>query len=170
MKLKYPHCRFPYDLREAGKDEALTEIIRMQPDFGPHAALIFEYAELFDTTRPIKAAKLLRIFKELREIYSGGRFTYHKRAYRISKKGFAEGLKMLCNKRFTEPLTNHNYLKKVLITIADKEAAGREKALIEKEKRLRAGERPETIPLSQRGTEGNFSIGEAAKELPWRKQ
>ncbi len=170
MKLKCRRCRSPYDLREAIKDEALVDIIRMLPAFGAQSSLIFEYVSLFDTVRPVRPLKLLRLLKEVRDIYTAERFTYHKRAYRISKKGFAEGLKMVCNRQFETPLTNHNYLKRILINLAEKEASEREKALLERERRLRAGERPGR-DVKSRGdsTNGPASIGDVTRNLPWRK-
>ncbi len=171
MKLKCPKCRAPYDLRDAIKDEALVDIIKLLPAFGAHSSLIFEYVSLFDSVRPIRPLKLLRLLKEVRDIYVAERFTYHKRIYRISKKGFAEGLKMVNNRQFSEPLANHNYLKKVLITLAEKEAVEAEKALMEREKRLRSGTRP-GAPVRSRGdvAAGPASIGEITKNLPWRKK
>lgn len=68
MKVKCPQCRYEYGFLEAVKDKDLHDIIRMQTDFAPQSKLVMEYAERFDTTRPVKAAKLLRILLEVREM------------------------------------------------------------------------------------------------------
>lgn len=170
MKLRCPRCSHEYDLCEAAKDQALLEIIRMQADFAPHSKLVFEYAELFGTTRPIKAAKLLRVLMEALEIWKTRQFVVQKRVYQISKEGFAQALKTVCNKSFSVPLENHNYLKKVMVTVAEQEAqrrsAAEEDELKRKEAGLRAGIKRREEPMD----EAPAPIGEAAKNLPWRKQ
>lgn len=145
MNLTCPRCGSQFDYREAFKDATLITIIRMQPEFGPHASLVFEYAELFDTTRPIKAAKLLRVLTEVRDLWKAGRFTINRQTYTISQVGIAQALKVVCNKNLTS-LDTHNYLKRVMVTIAEEEekkrSIDRERVLQEKEKMLRHGTRP----------------------------
>ncbi len=169
MKLKCPRCSYEYDFREAAKNQDLIAIIKMQADFAPHSRLVFEYAELFETTRPIKAAKLLRILSEALNIWKAGQFSFQKSVYTISKEGFAQALRTVCNKNFSVPLENHNYLKKVLVSMAETETQRRsataEKELERKEAGLRAGinRREENID------ETPAPIGEAIEKLPWRK-
>ncbi len=140
MKLKCPQCGFEYGWLDGVRDADLLDIIRMQADFAPHSRLVFEYAELFGATRPIKAAKLLRVLTEVREIWTSGSFAFQKTRYAISREGMAEALKTVCNKRLSG-LDNHNYLKKVMVSVAEaelqKRAAEAERALKEKESRLR---------------------------------
>lgn len=78
-------------------------------------------------------------------------------------------MRTVCNKSFASPLENHNYLKKVMVTISETEATKRsvadERTLKEKEDRLRATSRPvdpddDTAPAP---------IGELAKKLPWSR-
>jgi len=145
MNLTCPACGSQFDYREAFKDATLIQVIRMQPEFGPHSALVFEYAELFDTTRPIKAAKLLRVLTEVRDLWKAGRFSINGRAYTISQGGIAQAIKTVCNKNL-KSLDNHNYLKKVMVTVAEEEEKKRsvekERVLKEKERMLRGGTRP----------------------------
>lgn len=148
MKIKCPKCSYEYDFREACRDGDLLEIIRMQADFGGHSRLFFEYAELFGTTRPIKAAKLRRILSEVREVWVSGKFSFQKRTYLISQAGFVAALKTVCNKHFATPLEGHGYLCKVAIGQAEEEERQRsqeaERALRKKEDLLQAGVRPDT--------------------------
>ncbi len=147
--IKCVRCGFPQDIRDASKNQHLIEIIQMQAVFAPHSRLVFEYAELFDTTRPIKPAKLCRVLSEIREIWTNGKFAYQRTVYAISRDGIAQGLKLVCGKNFSAPLENHNYLKKVLISIAEEEAKKRadhtEKELARREAMLRAGRREEPV-------------------------
>ncbi len=140
MKLKCPQCGFEYGWLDAVRDDDLKAIIQMQGDFAPHSKLVFEYAGLFGTTRPIKAAKLLRVLTEVREIWTSGSFAFQKTRYAISREGMAHSLKTVCNKRLAA-LDNHNYLKKVMVSVAEaelqKRSAETERALKEKESRLR---------------------------------
>ena len=170
MNLKCPKCLHEYDVRQATKDAALIEVIKMQADFTPHSRLVFEYSELFWTTRGLKAAKLLRILTEVRDIWTAEKFAFQKRVYEISKGGIVQALKTVCNKRFDVPLENHNYLKKVMISVAEEETRKRsaeaEKALKEREARMRASTRPESLEQMDRPT----PIGDLAKKLPWKRE
>lgn len=170
LKLKCPRCLFEYDYREAARDQAIMQIIRTVPDFAPHSSLVLEYLELFQTTRPLKPAKLLRILTEVRDIWTGGKFAFQKRVYEISKAGIVQGLKTVCNKRFEAGLENHNYLKKVLISVSEEEGKRRsaqaEKELREREVRLRTGRKEGPVEHSERPA----PIGEAIKKLPWRRE
>lgn len=170
MNLKCPKCFYEFDVRQATKDAALIEVIKMQADFAPHSKLIFEYSELFWTTRGLKAAKLLRILSEVRDIWTGEKFAFQKRVYEISKGGIVASLKTVCNKRFDVPLENHNYLKKVMISTAEEETRKRsaeaERALKEREARMRASTRPESPEQYERPAQ----IGELTKQLPWKRE
>lgn len=171
MKIKCPKCRAEYDVLEAAKEEDLREIIRMQGDFGAQSAIVLEYCEKFETTRPVKVKKLLRILREVRDIWTSERFTFQRRVYRISQKGMVTALRTICNKSFDGPLTGHNYLKRILITESEKESIEAEKALMERERRLRAGERPGRGVRGREDKGGEpTSIGEITKNLPWRRK
>lgn len=172
--LKCPRCLYEYDVRDAAKDKDLIEIIRMTPEFGVHHKLVWEYAELFETTRPPKWKKLLRILSEVREIWNSNRFSFQKRVYIISREGIAAALKTVCNKAFSAPLQNHGYLAKVMVTVseqeAQKKAADAEKALREKEAALRAGARPGPVKTHDEGSAGQATdVKKVLEKMPWRK-
>lgn len=143
MNIRCPKCRYEHSLRDAMREANLVEIIKMQADFAPHSRLVFEYAEMFDTTRPIKAAKLLRILQEGHGIWTSGKFAFRKTPYQISRDGIVAALKVVCSKKLD--LENHNYLIKVLIGVADQEGEKRsqqdEQALRKKEEGLKSGVR-----------------------------
>lgn len=178
MNFKCPRCSFEADVRDVFRDRDLVEIIRMVPEFGVHHKLVWEYAELFDTTKPMKWKKMLRLLSEIREIWNANRFSLNKRVYTISREGMAAAMKAVCNRSFSAPLTNHNYLARVMVTVAEAEEAKRsaaaEKELKEKEARLRAGARETSSPCQGedgRGEGKPAPIGDVVKKgLPWRKE
>lgn len=170
MKLKCPKCRYEYDFRDATNNEDLIAVIKMQADFAPHSKLVFEYAELFETTRPIKAARLLRILSEVREMWTSGRVTMSQRVYSISREGMATAIKTVCNKSFAVPLENHNYLKKVLMTTAEAEAQRRSATAEDELKRKEAGLRAGIKRQGGAADEAPAPIGDFVKNMPWRKQ
>ena len=151
MNIRCPKCRYEHSLRDAMREASLVEIIQMQADFAPHSRLVFEYAEMFDTTRPIKAAKLLRILQEVHGIWTSGKFSFRKVPYQISRDGIVAALKVVCSKKLD--LENHNYLIKVLIGISEQETEKRnieeEQRLKKKEASLQSGIRPgETVRVT----------------------
>jgi len=143
MNLRCPKCRYEHSLRDALREGNLEEIIKMIGDFAPHHSLVFEYVAMFDTVKPIKDAKLLRLLREVQGIWNTGKFSFRKVPYQISKDGIVAALKLVCNKKLD--LENHNYLIKVMIGISEQEAEKRkaqeEDALRKKEERLKSGVR-----------------------------
>ena len=151
MNIKCPKCRYEHSLRDAMREGNLEEVIKMMGDFAPHHALVFEYVKMFDTVKPIKDAKLLRLLKEIQGIWNTGEFSHYKTPYTISKDGIVAALKVVCNKKLD--LENHNYLVKVMIGIAEQETEKRnledEQALRKKEEGLKSGVRPgETVRVT----------------------
>ena len=124
----------------------LNAIIAMLNTFGRHHAVVWAYAELFGVVPfHAKAKKLRLILEELKKLFDAGGFSYQKRLYRISPEGIAEALNVVVKKNFADGLDSHNYLKKVMIGIAEREDkdSGRrtEKDLRKKEASLMSGSR-----------------------------
>jgi len=121
-------------------------IIKMSVSFGKHNNLVWAYAELFGVVPfHAKAKKLRLILEELKKLFDASSFSYRKRLYRISTEGIAEALNVVVKKNFADGLDSHNYLKKVMITIAEREdkdsGRGTEKDLRKKEAALMSGSR-----------------------------
>jgi hypothetical protein len=153
-----PYCKKQFEPVEAMMDAEWIEIIKLLPDFGSHGRLVFEYLELFGVSPVrLKSKKILRLLKQVKTLFESGEFSYRKSRYRISKPGIIEALGITCNKNFATPLEDHNYLKKVMITIAEKEEREKsiesEKALRNKEERLinahRKGDFEEEMTLEE---------------------
>lgn len=123
MKVRCPYCNEGFELEAYLKDTALIQAIQMLPDFGPHARLVWEYAELFRIGPPLNARKLYRLLSEVRDLFRSGGFDFGKRRYEISRDGLASALRTVCNARIQGGLQNHNYLKKCALRIAEEEAA-----------------------------------------------
>ncbi len=148
MKFNCPYCRKECDFMEIQTESDLHAIIRMMPSFGKHAHLVSGYTMLFGITPlKIKAKKWRLLLEEMKTLFEQERFSYRHRTYRISAAGIVRALDVVVKKNFSEHLENHNYLKKVMIGIAEEEAreAGKaaEKGLRAREERLREGIREE---------------------------
>lgn len=142
MKISCPYCNGSFDLEDYLKDSVMVQVIKMLPEFGPHARLAWEYAELFGIGPPLNARKLCRVLGEVREMFNGQGFDFQKRRYEISRDGLAAALRTVCNQLGTgrpggSPLQNHNYLKKCAIQISEEEAGKRSR---EEERKRRAEE------------------------------
>ncbi|RLB13537.1 MAG: hypothetical protein DRG82_15530 [Deltaproteobacteria bacterium] len=152
--MQCPYCRKSFDPREAVAEAEWYDIISLIPEFGPYSKLVMEYCELFGVTPlRIKSKKLLRLLREAAVLFRNESFKFHKRQYRISRTGIAEALRTVCNKHFETPLENHNYLKKVMIGISEREqreeGIRREKELRRKEASIMAGVREESITADE---------------------
>ena len=146
MKFNCPNCRKEYDFMALRLSSDLNAIIAMFDTFGRHHAVVWAYAELFGVVPfHAKAKKLRLILEELKKLFDASGFSYQKRLYRISPEGIAEALNVVVKKNFADGLDSHNYLKKVMITIAEREdkdsGRGTEKDLRKKEAALMSGSR-----------------------------
>lgn len=140
---------------ELQTDSDLYAIIKMLPVFGKHHNLAWAYIELFGITpmRP-KTKKIRILLEEMKALFDAQAFNYQKKQYQITQAGIAEALNVVIHRHFADRLESHNYLKKIMIGISEREAgtAGREaeKSLRKKEDGLRhPHSRPYEIPEEQ---------------------
>lgn len=148
MHAKCPNCGTKIDWREHSRSSDLREIVNLLPQFGPDYKVVYEYVELFGVDPvSLKTKKFARLLREMAALYQSGKFTLQKTVYEISRPGIAEALRETCNRQFQAALTNHNYLKKVMIQIAERERKERSKSderrLRQRETALIQGERRE---------------------------
>uniref|UniRef100_A0A6M3ISK8 Uncharacterized protein n=1 Tax=viral metagenome TaxID=1070528 RepID=A0A6M3ISK8_9ZZZZ len=120
--IRCPKCGERFGLQEGQAEGEWAEIISLLPIFGNHGKIVFEYVELFGVV-PLRGRgkKILRLLKEVAKLFGSEKFDFQKREYRISKVGIMEALQVVCNKQFSSKLENHNYLKKVMMGIAEHE-------------------------------------------------
>jgi len=140
---------------ELQTDSDLYAIIKMSASFGKHNNLVWAYIELFGITpmRP-KTKKIRILLEEMKTLFDAQAFNYQKKRYPISQAWIAEALNVVVHRHFADRLESHNYLKKIMIGISEREAgtAGRvaEKTLRKKEDNLRhPHSRPYDTPEEQ---------------------
>lgn len=120
--MKCPHCRKEISLHEIQCDEEWREILGLQQVFGKHSRLVMEYCEKFSATPIVrKSKKLSRLLREVGALFVQKKFQLGRLTYEVSEAGIVEGLTIVCNKEFESSLENHNYLKKVLASISERE-------------------------------------------------
>ena len=86
--------------------------------------LAWEYTESFATQKhgTVTPAKRLRLFKELAKLWESGVFEFDGRRYRTDQARILAGLKTVCDAE-KYGFRNHNYLKRVLISDAERVSA-----------------------------------------------
>ena len=136
--MRCPNCGEKFNPADAMLDAEWLEIISdVMPTFGAHAKLAFEYVENFGVNPlRMKSKKILRLLKDVSKLFASGRYSYQKKTYAISKAGVVEAFGIVNNKHFDHPIENHNYLKKVMIGISEREGkeASRERDRVLREK------------------------------------
>lgn len=126
-------------------DKDLRYVFDVLPSFGTrYSKLVMGYVCLFAVTPfHVKARKLRLLMEEMKRLFDAQAFTYQKKKYTISHAGIAEALDICIKKNFTEHLENHNYLKKIMITISEREgkeqSRSAEKDLRSRENKIMAG-------------------------------
>ena len=109
-------------MREAMAEQEWVNVMQLWPVFGPHSRLVFEYVEKFSIhPMKIKVKKLLRLLTDIAGLFKTGRFVINRAEYEVSQRGIVEALTIVNNRNFEQALENHNYLKKVLAGISEKE-------------------------------------------------
>ena len=155
---------------EIQMDKDLRFVFDALPSFGRHSSLVMGYACLFGVTPfAVKAAKLRQIIEEMKRLFDAQAFSYQKKTYAISHAGIAEALDLCVKKNFEQHLENHNYLKRVMVTIAEREGKSQSRSA-EKDLRAREGKvlagsgRPvtPTLTLPPRGG----GMGEGDDDVP----
>lgn len=131
----------------------LEYVIAALPSFGSrYAYLVMGYAQLFGITpMQVKAKKLRLIITAMKTLFDSESFTWEKKLYPISHAGIAEALDIMIKRNFIKHLTNHNYLKTIMIDISEREGKEKsrtaEKDLHKKEANLQGGNREESPAL-----------------------
>jgi hypothetical protein len=149
LKLRCPACGVEITLDAAGQAAELQALDKAAAAFGGDWLLVKEYLDLFQGRREMKVAKCLRLARELWEMWKDGRFAVGGVWYRSGREEFREALRATCN-QVSPGLTNHNYLKKVLVAAAEKTSRREERELREKEAGLRTTGR---MPVPPEGDE-----------------
>jgi hypothetical protein len=163
-KFPCPACGAEISLAQVEQAGDLLALARAQAAFGEDWALVREYLGLFGSKREMKVAKLLRLAREVWQIWDTGKFCVGGAWYLIGREEFREALRATCNQAHPT-LTNHNYLKKVLIAAARQTSQRRERELKSREQGLGVRER-ESPPSPQPSPPG----GEGEDTVEWRQR
>ena len=123
MTFNCPYCKKELNFMTIQMDKDLRFIFEVLPSFGTrYSNLVMAYCCLFGVTPfQIKAKKLRLILEEMKRLFDAQSFTYQKKTYEISHAGIADALDLCVKKNFEQHLENHNYLKKVMIGISERE-------------------------------------------------
>jgi hypothetical protein len=118
-----------------------------------HNSAVMGYICLFGVTPfHLKAPKFRRIMEEMVKLFDAQAFSYQKKTYAISHSGIVEALDVCIKKNFEGGLENHNYLKKIMIGISEREGKDKSRTA-EKDLRKREGNavargvHPEEVPV-----------------------
>ena len=138
MKIICPYCAKELNIMEIQMDKDLRFVFEALPSFGTrYSHLVMGYAQLFGVTPfAVKARKLRLIIEELKRLFDAQAFSFQKKTYAISHAGIGEALDICIKKDFPAHLENHNYFKRVMVTIAEREGKTQSRAA-EKDLRVR---------------------------------
>ncbi len=148
MKLRCPACGAEVALEAMTQAADLLALAKAQAAFAGDWPLVAEYLACFQAKRALKVAKQLRLAREVWQMWDTGKFCVGGIWYRIGREEFREALKTTCN-QVAPGLTNHNYLKKVLVAAAEKTGRRLEAEQREKESRLQSGRRDDPLPRGE---------------------
>lgn len=139
MKLVCPACGAVSSSEAMTSDEACRKTLAVccrMP--GPLPMVVLQYLSLF---RPEKSAltwgKALRLAQELEDLVVKGWVQIEKKpARKCGPRIWAQAIEEMIDRRqrLTRPLKNHNYLRDVAYTIADREDAETERKTVEAER------------------------------------
>ena len=153
-KLICPHCERSFDIEAVEDADLWRERAEIAARLGHAWKPVNEYIEAFRATRGSRLSnrKQIRLLAEIARLWEAGRFEFDGKRYKISQPEILKGLTAVCNADKTG-FQNHNYLKKVLMTGAEKLSAegltaGEEEKREEKRREQGAGSREDEGFLS----------------------
>ena len=169
--LNCPYCRKAIDIMELLHDGDLHAIIKLSGSFDRHAHVVMGYCYLFGCSPlKLKAKKLRLLLEEMKRLFDAEAFTWERVKYSISRSGIAEALDVMVKRNFSTPLSNHNYLKQVMIDIAGREYQSKsrqgEKDLRKREGVIMSSGRPAEKSLTREVNRITYPLPEERVEPP----
>lgn len=121
-KIRCLECGAWLDMTAIMKDTEWREVLELSHRFGPYSKLIFEYADSFRAKpgRSMPLKKQIRILQEVLAMYEKETFSFQRSQYAVTKVHIIEGIRRVCDRELTN-LQNHNYLKKILLGLLEKD-------------------------------------------------
>jgi hypothetical protein len=147
LTLRCPACGAEIKLSAAEAAAELKALDKAAGLFGEDWDLAAEYLEAFRsagrdagaTGRPPALKRRLRLLRELWLMWQGGKFEFRRTAYVVDRPEFREALRTVCD-QVKAGLTNHNYLRAVLVAGAQETSKRREREFKAREQGLGARE------------------------------
>lgn len=158
-----PYCTKELNYMELQMDKDLHYVFEALPTFGQrYSNLVMAYVYLFGVTpMAIKAKKMRIIIEEMKRLFDSQAFSYQKKTYQISHAGIGEALDLCVKKNFPEYLENHNYLKRVMMTISEREGKNQSRAA---EKDIKTREQKQMAGNGRPGDDAPIHITEEQRK------
>lgn len=125
MYFTCPYCRKELNYMDIQMSKDLNYVfnaLTMHDAIKRHSSAVMGYVCLFGVTPfHLKAPKFRRIMEEMVKLFDAQAFSFQKKTYAISHSGIVEALDICIKKNFDQCLENHNYLKKVMVGISERE-------------------------------------------------
>jgi hypothetical protein len=149
VKLRCPACGAEISLDQAAQAADLLSMDKAAAAFGADWQLVGEYLDGFRSSpaSPLALKKRLRLAREVWSMWESGKFAIGGAWYMVGREEFREALRVTCN-QVGSGLSNHNYLKKVLVGAAEQTSQRQERELREREEGLMTTGR---MPVPRRG-------------------
>jgi len=127
VRLVCPVCGAEFGLEEASRSRDLLELARAAAEFGETWPPVEAYLERFRSPAGrLTVKRRLAALEELRDMWRRGRCRFRGKEIAVGRTVLQEALVQVGAREDLRGLSNHNYLKKVLAGLAEKEAARRE--------------------------------------------
>jgi hypothetical protein len=117
MKCKCPVCHSKYSLEDLMKENMKNELIELAAYFGKNWTLCNEYCDCFRPEQwgSVTENKKLRLLMELKTFTEKGEFEYDGKRYKTDERTIMAAIRATVDiNRYG--FTNHNYLKKILVS------------------------------------------------------
>ena len=127
--LTCPHCGESFAAESVAQGRDLAEYIAILDGFGSYACTVREYIGLFKAGPESKQrlSTKLKLARELERLWRTGEFSSNRVTYRLSHSDIANALHVTVQAMGHKcGLKNHNYLKKVMLPEARRQAAKQE--------------------------------------------
>jgi len=153
LPITCPFCGESVDAVQAVAEGEHREYLELLAAFGPTRPAVIAYLDLFRAApgAAMRIATRLKLVRELARLWEMESFAFNRRTYQISRAQIAESLHDTVRaKRGPAPLSNHNYLKQVMLGKLDRterqEKRQEARQEREREERRRAGVRDAAPP------------------------
>jgi hypothetical protein len=146
LKLICPKCGKLSPLKQFQRPEEILELMKLASRFGKNLPWIVEYLFCFQSAgdKPLKPSRVIILIKEVLAFIDNSGFKYDGQTHSIRPNAIFEAIRQTALKDMLG-IKNHNYLKKVAISINQK--------MIEAEEKEQKGRVEQALKRDPRGPE-----------------